>query len=213
MGKLKNKNTVTKTIGGKTLLKDTVPDNEIVRKGEVRNEPNFIFACGNYGIVGQYMDYSLVEKKLSYRTGKKEDGEDEGKVIEYIDWKDVPAYHSTLKGMFESYAKIKNLTEFKTKKLVEDISEIIEINKNTQKLIVETLNNYDNVLSKNGTETLTLMDKKELLKDEIRELELRIKKYTKLDKEIDNMYKQIKDKTTIIVNRDKPKKHRIKEEE
>ena len=59
---------------GIVSLKDTVPDSEIVRLGEIKNEPNYQID-NDYGIKGGYRDYSLVKKRIAYRTGTKEDGQ------------------------------------------------------------------------------------------------------------------------------------------
>jgi len=202
---------MAKAKGVKTL-KDTVPDNEIVRLGEVVNEPNYIFPDGNFGITGKYADYSLVEKKISYRTGKEDDGKYKDCVIEYTEWKDYPCYYSTITDIFKAYARINNLTAFKTKKLMSTVDELIEIHKNTYELIDKALGDYDMKLSNKQEETVRLADKKLELEDEIEQLRGRIDTYKKLDKEIDKMYNKIKEKTTIIVNRDKSKVHRVKEE-
>jgi hypothetical protein len=51
-----------------------------------------------------------------------------------------------------------------------------------------------------------------LLEEDIKQLKERLNKYRMIDKEIDSMFNTIKEKTTIIVNRDKPKTHRIPKE-
>jgi len=48
---------------GVLSLKDSVPDNEILRLGEIKNKPNYPFPDGEYGITGKYRDYSLVKKE------------------------------------------------------------------------------------------------------------------------------------------------------
>ena len=64
---------------GKQSLAETVDDSEIVDSGEVVAEPN-ILIDDEYGISGNSRDYALVVKKIAHRTGKVEDGENEGKV-------------------------------------------------------------------------------------------------------------------------------------
>lgn len=198
---------------GKIGLRDTVKDEEIVRLGEVRNEPNYIFPDGIYGISGGYGDYSLVKKRVALRTGNEEDGINNGKVIEYTTYEDVPCYVSTIQGIFESYARIINLTELKKKKMCNDIGEIVNIHKNTQEMVSEALKGYDKHLNKNQREACNLIDTIEMLKKYITEQETTIEKYKKYNVDIDRMYAEIKDKRKIIVDVDKPKKHKHVEEE
>jgi len=197
---------------GVISLKDSVPDSEIVRLGEVKNSPNYSFPDGNYGITGKYADYSLVKKRIAYRTGTEEDGINNGKVIEYAIFEDVPCYTSTIKGIFESYSQILNLTEFKTKKMKGEISELVEIHQHTQDIISEALKGFEEYLTKEQGKACELTDTIIHLENYIENLESRLDKYKKLDKEIENMYNAIKEKTTIIVNRDKPKNHRTPKE-
>ena len=197
---------------GIASLKDTVADHEIVRLGEVKNEPNYIFPDGEFGIVGGYKDYSLVKKKLSYRTGTSEDGENEGKVIEYEAWQDYPCYVSTLEGIFESYIQILNLTEFKTKKMRSTIGELVGIHQRTDNMVSEALKGIDAYLSQEQSGVCNLADTKQRLLNDIKELQQQKDTYIKLQTDINRMYNEIKEARTIIVDRDKPKKHRIKEE-
>lgn len=198
---------------GVACLKDSVPDSEIVRLGEVRNIPNYPFPDGNYGISGGYGDYSLVKKRIAYRTGTVEDGENLSKVIEYEIYEDIPCYLSTFEGVFDAYAKILNLTEFKKKKMKGEISELIEIHKNIQAIVKQALSGIDTYLTDEQKDLCSMADTKLKLQEKIDNLKSDLEKYKKIDKEIDNMYNTIKEKTTIIVNRDKPKNHRTKKEE
>ena len=190
-------------------LKDTVPDNEIIRNGEVKNPPNYQID-DNYGITGKDRDYSLVKKRTAYRTGTEEDGINNKKIIEYEIWEDVPCYISTLEGIFNAYAKIINLTEFKTKKMKGNISELVEIHRNTQNMISKALKGIDTYLSKEQTEVCSLADTKQRLLNDIKELQKQKNNITKILDDIDRMHKEVKKATAIIVDRDKPKKRRVK---
>jgi hypothetical protein len=194
-------------------LKDSVPDSEIIRNGEVRNKPDYPFPDGLYGIKGKYADYSLVTKKLAYRTGTEEDGKYCGKVIEYELWEDYPCYVSTLEGIFKSYAKILNLSEFKTKKMMGDVSELVEIHKKTYDTINKALSGIDQYLSNEQNEICTLADTKQRLLNDIDDLTIIENNIRKKIVNIDRMYSEIKDKRKIIVEVDKPKKHKVKLEE
>lgn len=197
----------------KQSLKDTVPDNEIVRNGEVKNVPNYIFPDGEYAVTGKYRDYSLVTKRIAYRTGTEEDGVNNGKVIEYTTWEDYLCFSSTLEGIFDSYAKILKLSEFKKKKLMTDIKELIEINNKISDLITKTLSDYDKSFNKDQQETVELLDIKEHLKTSIDEANKTREELLKKNAEVDRLIETIKEKSVYIINRDKPKKHRDKKEE
>lgn len=197
---------------GVKSLKETVKDNEIVRNGEVRNKPDYPFPDGLYGITGKYGDYSLVMKRIAYRTGTEEDEKDCGKVIEYEVWEDYPCYVSTLEGIFKSYARILNLSEFKAKKMKGEISELVEIHKKTYNTINKALSGIDGHLNHYQEEVCTLADTKQRLLNDISELtDIKNSLSKKID-DIDKMYAEIKEKRTIIVNVDKPKNHRIPKE-
>lgn len=198
---------------GIVSLRDTVPDNEIVRLGEVKNPPDYPFPDGEYGITGKYADYSLVKKRIAYRTGTEEDCQNNGKVIEYTLFEDVPCYSSDFINLFDAYARILNLTEFKKKKMKGNISEIVEIHQRTHDMVSEALKGIDTYLSKEQEEICKLADTKETLLNDIRELRQQKNEMTRILNDINNIHKEIKQARTIIVDRDKPKKRRIKEEE
>ena len=193
-------------------LKDTVPDNEIIRNGEVKNEPNYQID-DNYGITGGFRDYSLVKKRIAYRTGTEDDGVNCNRIIEYEIWEDVPCYVSTLEGIFKSYAKIIDLTEFKTKKMMKNISALVEIHRNTQDMISKALKGIDIYMSKEQGEICSLADTKQRLLNDIKELQKQKNNITKILYDIDRMHKEVKKATAIIVDRNKPKKHRVKLED
>lgn len=197
---------------GVVSLRDSVKDSEIIRLGEVKNEPNYRID-ENYGISGGYADYSLVKKRMACRKGTEDDGVNFEKVIEYEMWEDYPCYMSTLEGIFKSYAKFLNLSEFKTKKMNGDINELVAIHRNTNDAINKALSGLDSYVSGDKEEICNLVDIKQKLLGEISDLKkLKLDLTNKL-KDIDDMYAEIKDKRKIIVDIDKPKKHKIKEEE
>jgi hypothetical protein len=197
---------------GVVSLKDTVPDSEIVRLRKVKNPPNYQID-DDYGITGGYADYALVKKRIAYRTGTEEDGVNCGRVIEYETWEDYPCYVSTLEGIFEAYARILNLTEFKKKKMKGNISELVEIHQRTHDMINEALKGIDTYLSKEQEEVCTLADTKQELLNDIKELRQQKSEVIKILNDINKMYNEIKQARVIIVDRDKPKKRRIKEDE
>ena len=126
---------------GKQSLAETVDDSEIVDSGEVVAEPNIIID-GEYGISGGYRDYALVVKKIAHRTGKVEDGENEGKVIRYTKWEDV-SYAGTIFECLRSYQDITNLTKIKALKNCKDYLELEKIYKETNARINQLLKHQD----------------------------------------------------------------------
>lgn len=198
---------------GVVSLRDSVKDSEIIRLGEVRNEPNYRID-ENYGISGGYADYSLVKKRMACRKGTEDDGVNFEKVIEYEMWEDYPCYMSTLEGIFKSYAKFLNLSEFKTKKMNGDINELVAIHRNTNDKINKALCGLDNFLNDTKEEVCNLADTKQKLLSEINELKTIKNNMKNMISDIDKMYAEIKDKRKIIVDIDKSKKHKeVKEEE
>lgn len=197
---------------GVVSLKDSVPDSEIVRLGEIRNKPDYPFPDGKFGIVGKQKDYSLVTKRIAYRTGTVEDGVNNGKVIEYEAWEDYPCYVGTLEAVFESYAKILNLSEFKNKKMIGEIRELVEIHQNTHNIINKALKGIDAYLTKEQLEICELADTKQRLLEDIAQLKNLKTDCIKVADEINQLHLDIKEKHKIIVDVDKPKKHSIKEE-
>lgn len=184
-------------------LKDTVPESEIINSGEVRNEPNYILPDGNYGITGGYADYSLVKKRIAYRTGKKDDGGNQGKVIRYEAWEDASCYHADLVDIFKSYARILNLSEFKKKKMMSDINELVNIHQNTYDLINTALGSMCKPLSKEQEGVGLLLDIKQDLINEINESRERLKELHKLELDVT---RELKEARKIIVDVDKLKK-------
>lgn len=121
----------------KLSLKDTVHEREIVISNEVRNTPNFIID-EDYGIVGKYLDYALVRRKVAHRRGKEEDGENNGKVIRYTNWEEL-SYSSTIEGALLSYARRKELEDFTMLSQCTDINKLTEIRSNIESNINKVL--------------------------------------------------------------------------
>lgn len=121
----------------KTSLKDTVHESEIVISNEVRNTPNFAID-EDYGIIGKYLDYALVRRKVAHRRGKEEDGENNGKVIRYTNWEEL-SYSSTIEGALLSYARRKELEDFTMLSQCTDINKLTEIRSNIESNINKVL--------------------------------------------------------------------------
>jgi len=197
---------------GVSSLKDSVKDSEIVRLGEIRNEPNYILD-DDYGISGGYADYSLVKKRVAYRTGTIVDGINCDKVIEYISYDDAPCYMPTITGIMESYARILNLSEFKTKKIMSSLGDLYAIQKNTASSISKALKGFDTPLNKTQNEVCELMDTKASLIEEIRLMKESMADFKKAKKDVDGYVEVIKEKYIYVMEKDKVKQHRVKLED
>lgn len=184
---------------GKQSLAETVDDSEIVDSGEILGEPN-ILIDDEYGISGGYRDYALVVKKIAHRTGKVEDGENEGKVIRYVKWEDV-SYAGTIFECLRSYQDITNLTKIKALKNCKDYLEIEKIYKETNAKINQFLKHQD--MSKETKDALNLMDTINQLHDELI-------KAKEVIKDANDFKAWIKEKRQILISDTEPKKHRIK---
>lgn len=184
---------------GKQSLAETVDDSEIVDSGEIVGEPN-ILIDDEYGISGGYRDYALVIKKIAHRTGKVEDGENEGKVIRYTKWEDV-LYGNSIFDCLRSYQDITNLTKIKALKNCKDYLEIEKIYKETNAKINQFLKHQD--MSKEAKDALNLMDTINQLHDELN-------KAKEVIKDANDFKAWIKEKRQILISDTEPKKHRIK---
>lgn len=191
-------------------LLETTPEENIIDLGNEEGRPQFIFPKDDtYGIAGGYSDYALKECRLAGRTIK--DGEYKGKVERYKRWDDIN-YSGTFWGAVNNYVKHKSLSEFKTKKLNEDLH--IDDIKGIYIEILETIKDAmkSNISHRNIKEVCDLYDVKLVLLSEIEGLKKKISDCNKYMQQIEHYQKEIKEKHKIIVNVDKPKKHKIKEE-
>lgn len=191
-------------------LLETTPEENIIDLGNEEGRPEFVFTKDDtYGIAGGYGDYALKECKLAGRTIK--DGKYKGNVERYKRWEDVN-YSGTFWGAVNNYVKYKVLSEFKTKKINKDLQiddikgiyiEILEIIRDAMK---------SNISYKDIKEVCDLYDEKTTLLSEIEELKKQIGQCEKYMQQIEQYHNDIKEKRKIIVDVDKPKKRKIKEE-
>ena len=191
-------------------LLETTPEENIIDLGNEEGRPQFIFPKDDtYGIAGGYGDYALKECRLAGR--KIKDGKYKGNVERYKRWEDVN-YSGTFWGAVNNYVKYKVLSEFKTKKINKDLQiddikgiyiEILEIIRDAMK---------SNITYKDIKEVCDLYDEKTTLLSEIEELKKQIGQCEKYMQQIEQYHNDIKEKRKIIVDVDKPKKRKIKEE-
>ena len=184
---------------GKQSLADTVDESEIIESGEITSEPN-ILIDDEWGIRGGYRDYALVTKKVAHRTGKAEDGENEGKVIRYEKWEDV-LYCGTIFECLRSYQDVTNLSKTKALKNCKDYFEIEKILKDTQATIRKALREWS--MAKDNTECAMLMD-------EIAELRKQLNDSKDLIKEVNEFKAWMKTKRAELFKNVEPTKHRMK---
>lgn len=189
----------------KITLKDSVNEDEIIDLGEV-DVPNIVLeekSDSGYGIKGNYGDYSLVEKKISYRSVKEDDNVDKKyKVAKYITWLDVPSFHSTLIGCIDAWIDKRNLTRIKALKKA-NFGEVEKICNETKKLVSDAMSKLtvDDSLKQNAIQMDNynkLLEATERSKSLIRECE----KFEEL----------LKEKRRIVIKDTEPKKHRTPKE-
>ena len=189
----------------KETLASQVRPEDIVRLGEEVNPPNFLID-DDFGCIGSYGDYALVERKLAYRTGKAGDGVNEGKVIQYTKW-DVVTPHSygrTIFDILNNYAEYINLKKFKKLNKCTNFDAVKQIYLDTQSTIRKAMKStqFTSDIVEHGT-----------LIDEITELKAKLKEVNDVLAEADELRDLIKSKRRIIIGETEPKKHRLKLEE
>jgi len=191
----------------KQTLADTVDESEIIdlTQTEEVNVPN-ILIDDNYGIQGRYGDYSLLERVISLRTGKEEDGVNNGKVIRYISWNVVTphSYGRTIFDVLRNYSEYSNLTKIKALKKCKDFEVVENIYKSTNTTINKFLSTYTNITKEQST-IAELIDMINKLKSEVATAK-------SVFVEVDELRELVKTKRKIVVG-DEPKKHRTKKEE
>ena len=186
-------------------LSESVDASEIVVTDEEMGTVNFMID-DDYGCTGSYGDYQLVERKVAYRTGKPEDGENEGKVIQYIKWEVVTphSYGRTPFAILENYAEYINLKKFKKLNKEKDFDSVKQIYLDTQSTIRKAMKStqFSSDIVEHGT-----------LINEIAELKAKLKSINDVLKDADELRELIKEKRRIVISETEPKKHRTKKEE
>ena len=189
----------------KETLASTVDPSEIVDLGEEINIPNYLID-ETYGVLLDEYGSTLVERKISYRTGKAEDGENEGKVIQYINWTPVKThiYGRNVFDAFENYANYVNGKTLKQLKKETDFNTVKQIYLDTQSTIRKAMKSSQ--FSSDIVEHSTLIN-------EIAELKAKLKAINNVLAEADELREMVKEKRRIVIAETEPKKHRLKLEE
>ena len=189
----------------KETLASSVDPSEIIISTEEVNPPNYLID-ETFGIVVDEYDSTLVERKIAHRTGKETDGENEGKVIQYIAWTPVKThtYGRNIFGALENYAKYVTGTKMKQLKKSTNFDEVKQIYLDTQSAIRKAMKStqFSSDIVEHGT-----------LIDEITELKAKLKEVNDVLAEADELRDLIKSKRKIIMGETEPKKHRLKLEE
>ena len=189
----------------KQTLADTVDESEIVDLGEEVNQPNFMID-DECGISGGYGDYALVQRKIAHRTGKEEDGVNNGKVIRYVTWVTVQphSYGRTPFDILNNYMEYISLQKFKKLNKSNNFNDVKQIYLDTKQTIRDCLKSsqFADDIKHQGA-----------LVDEIVQLKDELKRIKSILSEADELHELIKDKRRIIISDTEPKKHRVKLEE
>ena len=184
---------------GKQSLAETVDEDDIIIDDEISSEPNIIID-DNFGIRGKFLDYALVTKKVAHRTGKKEDGDNEGKVIRYEKWDDV-LYCKNIFECLHVYQEVTNLSKIKALNNSKDFNVVEKIFKDTNRKIDNYL--QCQTISKEADEALNLLDT-------INQLKFELKEAKEVIKDANDFKKWLKEKKQIIIKDVEPTKHRMK---
>lgn len=186
----------------KITLKDSVNENEIVNSDKVVNEPNILLEESDesgYGIIGKYGDYSLVVKKIAYRSITDEDNFDKKyKVVKYATWVEYPCYNGTLLGIINDWIAKRNLSKIKALKKA-DFSKVEEILNETKSIVEKAMNNID--VSDNEKQSAIQSDNYNALLN-------KTKRIKEIIKEADSLHELVKEKRKIVIKDTEPKKHR-----
>ena len=185
-------------------LADTVEEKDIIISEEETNEPNILIEDTGFGISGNYGGYSLVQLKTAHRTGTLEDAENNGKVIRYQTWVEVPTfiYGKTIFDCLDNYEKYTTL--YKIKKLKKaSFKEVQDILTQTHNDVVRTLKKLE--LSKEIKEHCEIFNS-------VSKLQQRIDEANLIFAEVDKLAEMVKRKRSILI-KDEPTKHRTKKEE
>lgn len=191
---------------GKLSLKDTVDTSEITDLGEEINIPNIILeesAESGYGILGSSNDYSLVAKRIAYRSPKEEDNVDpKYKAIKYIKWEDYPYYSNTLLGCVNGWIEKRSLTKVKALKKAK-FGEVEKIYNETRVMVRKAMKSLS--INGNNTKEAMQMDNYNKLLEETNRIKSIIA-------EADSLHDLIKEKRKIVIKDTEPTKHRTKKE-
>ena len=191
-------------------LTDGVDENDIVDLTDVEelNRPNMMID-EDYAISGCYGDYALVQRKIAHRTGKVEDGVNNGKVIKYTTWITVQphSYGGTPFDILENYRDYVSLQRFKKLDKENDFGAIRKI--------------YDDIgvtVAKffKSTEFTKEIKQQGALINEITQLKEELSRIKSILKEADELHELVKAKRKIVIDDTEPKKpkfKKVKEEE
>jgi len=191
-------------------LLEVTPLDQQYDLGEEVGKPQIpLVGDDEYGFQVDECCFSLVKRRYAGRTGTEKDGKYDKKVIKYIKWEPVDKFTTTYWSAMKSYidyivlqklSKGQNLSVDDIKKIYIDV----------QKIICDTLKSC--VDFGDIKEICSLLDVKQKLIEEAKDIKNDIIICKNLMKEINQYHADIKDKRKIIVEVDKPKNHKIKEE-
>ena len=189
----------------KETLASTVRPEDIIISNEEINIPNYLID-DDYGILIDEYNATLVERKITYRTGKESDGENEGKVIQYISWMPVKThiYSRDIFGAIENYSKYVTCSKMKKLHKCTDFNAVKQIYLDTQSTIRNAMKStqFSSDIVEHGT-----------LINEIAELKSKLKAINDVLAEADELREMVKEKRRIVIAETEPKKHRLKLEE
>lgn len=192
---------------GKLSLLDTTPPEDIIYTDEETGIMPFFLIEDDWGIACDQYCYKLVNKKQASKTGKEENGEDPEKVYSYFRWDDIK-YASNIEGIIDCYIGVKEKLLHAQYIKQKDVQTLINIRLQIKAIIekafgVDALTEQIKVASGLVESSQKLKSKIDTVKENLHEV-VDVKNKT---------IEEIKKVKMAFMDRERPKTHRIKEEE
>lgn len=188
----------------KQLLENT--DLPLIETDDEEGTIPFFIIDDNYGIAVDNYCYQLCKKSKANKTVKGENGVPTH-VESYYKWTSFK-YTDSLKSMFDCYVKEKERELHSKLTKSREFRDLMKVQDEIKTIICTSLKPDGH--NKEWLSTVELLDEKERLRSEIKELQ-NIKQ--SVIREADSLLDIIKEKRKIIIGETEPKKHRIKKEE
>jgi hypothetical protein len=176
----------------------------VITDNEEGTIPYFVLD-NEWGVSCDERQEILVRKRIANRTIKDEEGNDDH-IEQYFMWDSV-SYCNSFTHIIQCYYERASRIEKKKLQKTTNFDDIKNIYIDVNKKISQALSS-DGV-NKEFMSIASILDDKAKLKEELVSLK---EKKEKVEKETDKLLQLIKDKTSIIISRTEPTKHRVKKE-
>lgn len=176
----------------------------VITDNEEGTIPYFVLD-NEWGVACDERQEMLVHKRLANKTIKNENGE-EDHIEQYSMW-DAVCYCNSFSHVIQRYYD--RVGKLEKKKLIKstNFDELTNIYNNINKTISDAFSSTG--INKEFLSISSILDDKARLKEELLSLK---ETQEQVEKETDKLLQLIKDKTSIIISRTEPTKHRVKKE-